>query len=419
MPNALPFYWAGYRLEVQYTYRLAGLGEEALWDGLRGSIRREIRKARRRVEVREDLGLDLFHAVWAKTFARQGLAPPVSLAELERAGRGVRREGARAMLFACDEAGRVHAVAYPVWDRHAAFNLLGGADPDLRTSGASSLLMWESDRRARGVTDVFDFEGSMLRPVERFFRAFGSRQTLICGSVARAGRPGRPSPARERPAPARAPTAAVTSALLAGARGSPPRDLVLVLLHLDRRKQLVLGVRQRLDVVLLRVALDVRGGPLVLADRPDVVPVGIALEGGNTLAGLQQSQHQVGELAHAVRQAGQRALVVHVGAHADLIAQRRLLDVVAYQAAVGLDDAEVDLHSLAAHGDRQSRLLLLVVGDQRAIVERREHVPVDDEKVPSRSGTVASAPRCRAARSPREGYADLRRDVGVGQVDEG
>ena len=31
--------------------------------------------------------------------------------------------------------------------------------------------------RARVVTDVFDFEGSMLQPVERFFRAFGSRQT--------------------------------------------------------------------------------------------------------------------------------------------------------------------------------------------------------------------------------------------------
>jgi hypothetical protein len=177
MPNALPFYWAGYRLEVQYTYRLAGLGEEALWDGLRGNIRREIRKARTRVEVREDLGLDLFHAVWAKTFARQGLAPPASLAELERLDAACAARGARAMLFACDEAGRVHAVAYPVWDRHAAFNLLGGADPDLRTSGASSLLMWESIGRARGVTDVFDFEGSMLRPVERFFRAFGSRQT--------------------------------------------------------------------------------------------------------------------------------------------------------------------------------------------------------------------------------------------------
>jgi hypothetical protein len=31
--------------------------------------------------------------------------------------------------------------------------------------------------RARAVTDVFDFHGSMLQPVERFFRAFGGRQT--------------------------------------------------------------------------------------------------------------------------------------------------------------------------------------------------------------------------------------------------
>ena len=178
MLNALPFHWAGYRLELQYTYRLEGLGsEEALWDGLRGSLRREIRKARRRVEVRDDLPLDRFHAIWAMTFARQGLPAPVSLAALERLDAACAARGARAMLFGRDDVGRVHAVSYVVWDEHAAFYLIGGGDPELRTSGASSLLMWESIMRAREITDVFDFEGSMLRPVERFFRGFGSRQT--------------------------------------------------------------------------------------------------------------------------------------------------------------------------------------------------------------------------------------------------
>ncbi|MDP9294944.1 MAG: GNAT family N-acetyltransferase, partial [Actinomycetota bacterium] len=178
MLNALPFYWAGYRLDLQYTYRLEDLrSEEALWNGLRGNIRREIRKARGRVEVRDDLGLDRFYEVWTQTFARQGLGPPASLAQLERLDAACVTRGARAMLFAHDEADRIHAVAYVVWDRHAAFYLLGGGDPALRTSGASSLLMWESIMRARAVTDVFDFEGSMLEPVERFFRAFGSHQT--------------------------------------------------------------------------------------------------------------------------------------------------------------------------------------------------------------------------------------------------
>jgi Acetyltransferase (GNAT) domain len=176
--NALPFYWAGYRLEVQYTYRLEDIrSEESLWDGLRGNIRREIRKARRLVEVRDDLGLDRFYAVWAQTFERQRLAPPVSLSALERLDAACGPRGARTILFAQDDAKRIHAVSYFVWDHNGAYFLLGGGDAELRTSGAGSLLMWEGITRARAVTDVFDFEGSMLKPVERFFRAFGSRQT--------------------------------------------------------------------------------------------------------------------------------------------------------------------------------------------------------------------------------------------------
>jgi hypothetical protein len=186
MLNALPFFWAGYRIEAQYTYRLEGLrSEEALWNGLRDNIRREIRKARKRLEIRDDLGLDRFYAVWMKTFSRQGLDPPHSLAQLDRLDTACASRGARAMLFAQDEANRIHAVTYVVWDEHAAYYLLGGSDPDLRASGAGSMLMWEGIMRARRVTDTFDFEGSMLKPVERFFRAFGGRQApYLCVSRA-------------------------------------------------------------------------------------------------------------------------------------------------------------------------------------------------------------------------------------------
>jgi hypothetical protein len=190
MMNALPFCWKGYQLEVRYTLRLEGLGDEqALWDGLRGNIRREIRKARRRLRVRDDLGLDRFYHVWSKTFERQSKPVIASLDVLERLDAACEARGARSTLFAEDEAGRVHAVAYAVWDRHVAYNLLGGAEPQLRTSGASSLLMWESIMRARAVTDVFDFEGSMIQPVERFFRSFGASQTpylLVSRADARA-----------------------------------------------------------------------------------------------------------------------------------------------------------------------------------------------------------------------------------------
>jgi hypothetical protein len=185
--NALPFYWAGYRLELRYTNRLEDLHSvDALWEGLRNNIRREIRKARKRVEVVDDLGVDRFYDVLSKTYARQGLPTPRSLAEVERLEEACSLRGAGTMLYARDDAGRIHAVVWVVWDRHAAYYLLAGAEPELRTSGASSLLVWEAIMRAREVAEVFDFHGSMVQPVERFMRGFGGRQTPYM-SVTRIG----------------------------------------------------------------------------------------------------------------------------------------------------------------------------------------------------------------------------------------
>ena len=70
----------------------------------------------------------------------------------------------------------MHAALYLVWDERAAYYLLGGGDPELRNSGAHSLIMWEAIKHAATVSKTFDFEGSMVEPVERFFRAFGGRQ---------------------------------------------------------------------------------------------------------------------------------------------------------------------------------------------------------------------------------------------------
>ena len=53
---------------------------------------------------------------------------------------------------------------------------MGGSDPNLRNSGAMSLCMWEAIKFASTKTKKFDFEGSMIESVERYFRAFGAEQ---------------------------------------------------------------------------------------------------------------------------------------------------------------------------------------------------------------------------------------------------
>jgi hypothetical protein len=82
----------------------------------------------------------------------------------------------RKIFYARDDQGTVHAAIYIVWDEISAYYLMGGTDQSYRNSGATSLCMWEAIKFASTVTERFDFEGSMIESVERFFRAFGARQ---------------------------------------------------------------------------------------------------------------------------------------------------------------------------------------------------------------------------------------------------
>lgn len=177
--NWLPWYWANFSQMTRYTYVLDRLDDEAaLWTGLSDGTRREIRKARDREGIRivADLDLDSFLDLNQRTFARQKRALPYDADLVRRIDQACNDRGCRRVMAAVDGRGEIHAVAYLVWDDDRAYYLMGGGDPDLRTSGASSLLMWEGIRFAAGVSRRFDFEGSMIEPIERFFRGFGARQ---------------------------------------------------------------------------------------------------------------------------------------------------------------------------------------------------------------------------------------------------
>jgi len=187
--NLLPFHWAGFRLSVKYTYRLSDLSDlDAVWKGFATNIRSDVRKAQKRVTIEHDLGTEPFLETFAKTFARQGQRSPVSRDFLDRLDNVLEKQNKRRQFFAVDDQGRIHAAIYLVWDDRCAYYLLGGGDPELRNSGATSLLVWTAIQHAATVSQAFDFEGSMLEPVERFFRAFGASQTPYCQATRISGR---------------------------------------------------------------------------------------------------------------------------------------------------------------------------------------------------------------------------------------
>lgn len=178
--NWLPLYWLDYEQTTRYTYRLEDLSsEEQIWGEMEANIRTDVRKASNKegVKVRTDLDVEVFLTLNEKVFARQNMALPYTRDFVRRLDKAAAQNQARKIFIAEDEQGRHHAGVYLIWDDNTAYYLMGGGDPDLRNSGATSLCMWEAIQFAATVTKNFDFEGSMIEPVERFFRGFGAVQT--------------------------------------------------------------------------------------------------------------------------------------------------------------------------------------------------------------------------------------------------
>jgi Acetyltransferase (GNAT) domain len=175
--NCLQFHWHGFSESTAYTCVIEELDDlDKIWAGFRQEVRTRIRKAEQQVIVRAIDDIETFAALNRRTYERQGMSMPYSADLVRRLDAACSARGVRRILLAEGADGTPHAALYLVWDGTSAYYLMGGSDPCLRASGAMSLLMWEAIKFAGQVTRRFDFEGSMLQPLERFIRAFGGRQ---------------------------------------------------------------------------------------------------------------------------------------------------------------------------------------------------------------------------------------------------
>jgi hypothetical protein len=178
LTNWLPFYWAGFEAAVRYTYRIEDLTDlDLVQRNFQEHVRRGIRKASKAVEVDHDYPLEELLRLDVKTYERQGMKLPHSHDLFRRLDAECAARGARRIFGAVDAQGRTHAALYIVWDERTCYALVNARDPEFQAFGANTLLYWEAIRLASEVSRVFDFEGSMVKQVEHFVRAFGGRQT--------------------------------------------------------------------------------------------------------------------------------------------------------------------------------------------------------------------------------------------------
>lgn len=170
-----PLSWQGFGQTTCYTWRIEETGDiDAVRSRVHSRTAGAIRKALKSGILVEDGSADDLNAMLHATFDRQGLAESAPSSSLvERVTAESTRRGRGELLAARDADGRLHAAGLFVHDARSTWYLSGGADAALRSSGAMSLLIWTAIEHAAGRGTAFDFEGSMLPSLERYFRSFG------------------------------------------------------------------------------------------------------------------------------------------------------------------------------------------------------------------------------------------------------
>ncbi|MGN0711637.1 MAG: GNAT family N-acetyltransferase [Anaerovoracaceae bacterium] len=172
--NWLPFFWNGYKEMTRYTYVIEDTSdEEQILKNFSSSARNKLRKAKNQVNIIESEDIDKFYSVNELTYARQDRETPFEKELVRKLYNGCRERNCGKIFFAVDEDEQVHSVAFIVWDDRSVYYLVNGTDPKYKASQANTLLIYHSIIYASQLNKSFDFEGSVIQPIEQAFRQFG------------------------------------------------------------------------------------------------------------------------------------------------------------------------------------------------------------------------------------------------------
>jgi hypothetical protein len=174
-----PFIWNGFEADVSYTYLLKLDDTKLIWKQMDSSLRRDIRRAEKdglKIQITDDFKTML--ELVKKTFQRQDHTFKTKEKYALRYNQALKKIN-KCKSFICYDDTKPIAGVYIVWDNKRSYYLLGGYDSKNSHHGAGALAMWTAIKYTTNKLHLkeFDFEGSMIQPVEKYFRKFGGDLT--------------------------------------------------------------------------------------------------------------------------------------------------------------------------------------------------------------------------------------------------
>ncbi len=168
------YIWNGYKVIPNYTYQLTLSTTVNPFDNFTSEKRKSIRKAEKdQLKIEKVTDYQLVKNLVTKTFDRKN--KDVSNVMLDSILFQF-ATSTNSFAFVAHQNGKPSACTFCIYDGSTAYYLLGGYDETNKHHGAGASCMYQSILYAQQIgLSVFDFEGSMLPEVEKYFREFGGQ----------------------------------------------------------------------------------------------------------------------------------------------------------------------------------------------------------------------------------------------------
>lgn len=175
--NFHSFILNGYKVIPNYTYLInLKLSEEEMLQNMSPERRNDINRATKdNIDCKLESNFENVKKLVLNTFNRKNAG--IDIEYLDKILFQF-AENSNSFAFVSYKDSIPSAAAFCVYDKNTAYYLFGGYDSKNKHHGAGVLAIWNSIKHSKELNlNTFDFEGSMIPEVEKYFRDFGGDST--------------------------------------------------------------------------------------------------------------------------------------------------------------------------------------------------------------------------------------------------
>ena len=173
----LPFRWTGYQQTTRYTYRFPSIADpDALFAAASRGRKQNMADVESGCTLDTHFDSSQFARMHREYFERKKGEDLLSQGLIEHVCRTALERGQGLLWALRNTEGKPVNVSFVVYDDRCAYALMSAITPEAPRN-SQTYLFWQIIRHLSEKTQAFDFEGSMDKGNEYFYRTFGTTQT--------------------------------------------------------------------------------------------------------------------------------------------------------------------------------------------------------------------------------------------------